>query len=356
MKLPVLFKTLTLLGFFLSTPWSMIVTLPVIANTPTKTQPPKRSKLTLSGHTQPVRALALSPSGQILASGSDDQTIKLWNTTTGKLLHTLNGHRDRIKSILITPDEKTVISTSFDNTIKFWDTQTGKETRAIGEKTGVKAMVLTPDGKTLISGSGDNTIKFRNLQTRKIDRILKAETTAIAITPDGKTLFSGGENGGKIRVWSLTTGKQIRSFTPPIPPKEELINGSERASAPITLAVSNDGKMLLSGGYDDSFQSGGVRTTDGKSFKAWNLQTGKLMHNTSLGTSLDALVISPDSQTFMTSGLNGGLILRDIKTTKSVMELIGHAGGIYGLVMSRDGKTLYSGSGDKSVKVWQIQP
>ncbi|MBE8967036.1 WD40 repeat domain-containing protein [Nostocales cyanobacterium LEGE 12452] len=265
-------------------------------------------------------------------------------------------HRERIKSILITPDNQTLISTSLDNTIRFWNTQTGKEIRTIVEKTGVSAMLLTPDGQTLISGSGDQTIKFRNLKTRKIDRILKVETTALAITPDGKTLFSGGENGGKVRVWSLVTGKQLGSFTPPLPQKEDLINGSERASAPITLAVSNDGTMLLSGGYDDSFQSGGVRSTDSKGFKAWDLKTGKLVHNLSFGMSIDALIISPDSKTFITGGLGREIILRDIKTGKSLMKLTGHAGGIYGLALSSDGKTLYTGSGDKSVKVWQIKP
>ncbi|MBD2494271.1 WD40 repeat domain-containing protein [Nostoc sp. FACHB-280] len=359
MQLPFVFKNLTLIGFYLLIPLSMLPSLQVIADTPsvaTKADKPQRLKLTLSGHTEPVRALALAPNSQLLASGSDDKTIKLWNPNTGALLRTLTGHKEQIKSIVITPDAQTLISTSFDNTIKFWNTQTGEQIRTIGEKTGVRAMLLTPDGQTLISGSGDTTIKFRNLKTRKIDRILKVEATALAISRDGKTLYSGGENGGKIRVWNMLTGKEIRSFTPPLPKKEDLITGTEKASSPITLAVSNDGKMLLSGGYDDSFQSAGVRTTDGKSFKAWNLNTGKLIHNFSLGSSIDALVISPDSKTFITGGLGRSIIVRDIITGKSVLELLGHGGGIYGLALSSDGQTLYSGSGDKSVKVWQIKP
>ncbi|MBE8968313.1 hypothetical protein IQ277_19435 [Nostocales cyanobacterium LEGE 12452] len=125
MKSPILFKTLTLLSLFLLIPFSMIANVPVIANTlntPTNTEQPKRLKRTLSGHTAPVRALTLSASGQVLASGSDDKTIKLWNATTGALLYTLTGHREGIKSIVFTPDEQTLISTSFDNTIKFWNT------------------------------------------------------------------------------------------------------------------------------------------------------------------------------------------------------------------------------------------
>ncbi len=351
---PISWKSLITFGFTLCT--SIIPIVAVTPSAPGNTPKPKQLKLTLSGHTEPVRVLTLSPDGQMLASGSDDKTIKLWNPTTGVLLRTLTGHGDRIKSIVITPDGQTVISSSFDNTIKFWNTQTGKETRTITEKTGVRAMLLTPDGKTLISGSSDKSIKFRNLKTRKIDRILKAETTALSISSDGKTLFSGGDNGGKIRIWNLVTGKQVRSFTPPLPKKEERFSGSEQASPPITIAVSNDGKMLLSGGYDDSFQSAGVRSTDGKSFKAWDLKTGKLVHNLSLGTSIDTLVITPDNKTFITGGLNRNILLRDMKKLKITSELIGHGGGIYGLALSRDGKTLYSGSGDKSVKVWQIQP
>jgi COMPASS component SWD3 len=121
MKLPILFKSSLLLAFFLSSTVSNIP-LPVTANTPanspSNTQQPKRFKLTLSGHTEPVRALTLSSDGKILASGGDDKTIKLWNLSTNALLHTLTGHRDRIKSILMTPDGQTVISSSFDNTIK----------------------------------------------------------------------------------------------------------------------------------------------------------------------------------------------------------------------------------------------
>ncbi len=342
--------SITLLLFGLSGSLANL-TLPIIANSPIHAQPTQQIKLTLSGHTAPVRALALSPNSQVLASGSDDGTIKLWNPATGVLLRTLAGDSGTIKSIIFAPDGQTLISRSSNN-IKFWNSQTGQEIREVTEKSGVNAILLTPNGQTLISASGDRKIKFSNLKTGKISQILQAETTALAISPDGKTLFSGGENGGRIRSWSINTGKQLRSFFAPA--NKEF--SPKKASAPITLVVSHDGQMLLSGGYDDSFQSGPLIQTDGQGFKAWQIKTGKLVHNFSVGTNVDALVISPDNRTFIAGGLARQITLRDLTTGKPVMQLVGHAGGIYALVFSRDGKTLYSGSGDKSVKAWQIIP
>jgi WD40 repeat protein len=72
---------------------------------------------TLTGHEDPVRSVTISPDGQTLASGSEDNTIKLWNVKTGDLLCTLSGHESSVSSVAISPDGQTVASGSFDNTI-----------------------------------------------------------------------------------------------------------------------------------------------------------------------------------------------------------------------------------------------
>jgi WD40 repeat protein len=89
---------------------------PVIANPAKPTNTPIISQpiLTLSGHTEPIRAITISPDGQILASSGDDKTIKLWNLKTGKLLFTLTGHLDGVNSIAISPDGQIVVSCSYD--------------------------------------------------------------------------------------------------------------------------------------------------------------------------------------------------------------------------------------------------
>lgn len=355
MKLPVIFKSLALVAFSLSTSISIIPLYPVTASSVAVTPSAKPVRLTLSGHKAPVRAVAISPNGQIIASGGDEKPVKLWDALTGKLLFDLNGHVQNIKSVAFTTDGTTLVSSDTE-TIILWNTKTGQLIRTItAHKNGVFAAIVTPDGQTLVSAGADNTIKLWDIKTGKLQRSLKAEARVLAVSPDGKTLFSGGENGGKIRIWNLATGKQLRTLTPPRP--KDAFNPEQQASGAISLAISSDGQTLISGGYDDSFQSGALQQTDGKNLKAWNLKTGKLIYNLSIGgAGVDALAISPDGKMFVAGGLGYDVVLRDVKTSKPIITHKGHAGGIYGLAFSRDGKTLVTGSGDKSVKVWQLAP
>jgi WD40 repeat protein len=81
---------------------------------------------TLKGHTAKVLSVAYSPDGKTLASGSIDQTIKLWDVATGKEQATLKGHTRYVASVAFSPDGKTLASGSEDRTIKLWDVTTGK--------------------------------------------------------------------------------------------------------------------------------------------------------------------------------------------------------------------------------------
>jgi WD40 repeat protein len=115
----------------------------------------------LMGHSHIVSSLAMSEDGKLLVSGSWDQTIKVWQLETGKLLRTLKGHRDKVYAIALSPNGQIIASGSADKTIKLWHLQTGE---LLGTFTGhgntVTALAFTASGEMLVSGSLDKTIKI----------------------------------------------------------------------------------------------------------------------------------------------------------------------------------------------------
>jgi WD40 repeat protein len=122
----------------------------------------------LQGHTQSIWLVGFSPDGQILVSGSVDQTVKLWTIANGQCQKTLTGHSDWVASgCSFSLDGQTLISASFDQTIKLWDVLTGECCQTLRGHTGrIWTIALSPDGHTLASGAEDCTVRLWNLTTK----------------------------------------------------------------------------------------------------------------------------------------------------------------------------------------------
>ncbi|QDL12402.1 serine/threonine protein kinase [Brasilonema octagenarum UFV-E1] len=201
-------------------------------------------KSTLTGHTDWVWSVAISPDGKTLVSASIDKTIKIWNLQTGELKSTLTGHTDSVNSVAISPDGKTLVSGSWDNTIKIWNLQTGElKSTLTGHTYWVVSVAISPDGKTLVSGSFDSTIKIWNLQTPELQSTLTGHTYSVysvAISPDGKTLVSGSTDS-TIKIWNLQT-----------PELQSTLTG--HTNVVTSVAISPDGKTLVSGSADKTIK------------------------------------------------------------------------------------------------------
>ncbi|MEH2441116.1 nSTAND1 domain-containing NTPase [Nostoc sp.] len=294
---------------------------------------PGRERNRLQGHDGFVRSVSFSADGKTLASGSDDNTIKLWNLETGKEIRTLKGHNSSVSSVSFSPDGKTLASGSYDKTIKLWNLETGKEIRTLkGHNSFVFSVSFSADGKTLASGSYDKTIKLWNLETGKEIRTLKGHDSyvfSVSFSADGKTLASGSYDK-TIKLWNLETGKEIRT-----------LKGHD--GIVYSVSFSADGKTLASGSVD-------------KTIKLWNLETGKEIR-TLRGHDgfVYSVSFSADGKTLASGSEDKTSKLWNLETGKEIRTLKGHDIPVLSVSFSADGKTLASGSEDKTIKLWNLE-
>ena len=148
---------------------------------------------TLKGHSDWVWSVAFSPDGQMLASSSDDKTVRLWETATGALLQNFKGHSDCIQSVAFSPDSRLLASGSHDKTIRLWGTMTnGLRNTLTGHSDSVKSVAFSPNASLLASGSYDQTIRLWDVTTGSLQHMWRTEgvATKLEFSQDGSYLIT----------------------------------------------------------------------------------------------------------------------------------------------------------------------
>lgn len=170
---------------------------------------------TLKGHTDYVTAVAFVPGGKTLVTGSAgrDRSIRVWNVEKGKELYRItpqtNGHKDWVLDVDVASNGRFFASSSADNTIKIWDTGTGKLLQTLsGHTSWVRSVKISKNNDYLVSGSKDGMVKIWDIKTgaqlHSMDARDKGidEVRAVAFASDNKTVMAGVTNG-TVRIWRL---------------------------------------------------------------------------------------------------------------------------------------------------------
>ena len=201
-------------------------------------------KRILRGHTGWISRIAWSPDGYLLASPSDDETIRIWDVEQGECLVVLNMHKDTVVSVSWSPDGKMLASSSNDTTICIWSTETWEVLASLQEHFDrVNCVAWSPDGKTLASCSKDWTIRIWSTETWKTLLILKfkAPISIVAWSPNGEKLASGSADG-VVRIVNTDNGIVEQIFED----HSLWINGLDWApNTPILASASADNTVMI---------------------------------------------------------------------------------------------------------------
>lgn len=290
----------------------------------------------LSGHADTVSAVTFSPNSLILASGSFDRTVRLWDFLNTKQLQVLKGHSDSVLAVVFSEDGRRLGSASADRTVRLW--HLGSENAVIilhGHNEAVLTIAGSPCGDFFATGSADGSVrlfKWKDGQLVWRSEPLGAFVNAIAFSPDGRLLAFGCADG-VVGFLSTRDGRQVKRLC-------------EMGLSITTLSFSPDGLYLAVGG-------------EGFGVQLWNLPDGKIVRtiHSKLSRSrgwVNALAFSPDSQLVATASMDEVVRIWRVADGKLLRTLKGHNGWVTAVAFSRDGKWIASGSSDKTIRLWQI--
>jgi WD40 repeat protein len=325
---------------------------------------------TLTGHTSSIDAAAFSPDSSILATGSRDSSVTLWDARSGQRLwhyqwrrpvnsvafsptgnllamagqdsgvelldlstecRPLYGHEAQAWSLTFSPDGQTMASAGDDHLLRIWDLGTGREKAVLGgHESLVWAVAFSPDGRILASASHDHTVKLWDAVTLKERLALRGHTDqvrCVAIAPDSGMVASAGRDK-EIKLWDAVSGRLQRSW-----------RGHERKVRAVAFAP--DGRTLASASEDGTV-------------KLWQVATGSLQVVINDTDEIWCMSFSPDGRTLAAGNKAGIVTLLDVSNTKHRLLLQGHTASIKSLAFTPDGRTIATGSDDRNIKLWHV--
>jgi len=328
------------------------------------------------GHSNWVRSVTFSPDGRMVLSGSNDNTLKLWDVATGRELRTFSGHTGIVNSVTFSPDGRQVLSGSYDNTLKLWDAVTGREIRTFKGHTGyVNSVAFSPDGKQVISGSSDNTLKLWDVLTGQEIRTFSGHTetiTSVAFSPNGRQILSGSYDK-TVKLWDVRTGRQIRTIRVYIVTSVEFSpNGRQVLVGEIggnfrvhDSATGNEIRFFADedinyGGFSPSvtFSPNGRQILSGylRNFKLWDAATGQEVRTFSGHTeTINSVAFSPDGKLVLSGSNDNTLRLWDAETGQEIRTFSGNSNWVNSVAFNPSAKQILTGSDDSTMKLWDTE-
>ncbi|MEE3717980.1 AAA-like domain-containing protein [Tumidithrix elongata RA019] len=284
----------------------------------------------LEGHADSINSLDFSLDGTILASASDDGTIKLWQRN-GTPIKTLVGHQGSVDSVSFSPDSQTLLSAGSDGTARLWQRDGTLIKVLTAHRDRISSAVFSPDGSVIATASWDNSIQLWKSNGEEIPTVEpmrdRSAIYSLSFSPNSQLLASAGAQGD-IKIWDRNGNNQLTWQA-----HKNQIN---------SLSFSHDGKIVASASNDGMI-------------KLWRIQDGSLLQTlTGEQSVIFSIHFSPDDRAIASASNDGTIKLWRIQDGKEINTFKKHRGAVYSVRFSPDGETLASGGYDSTIKLWHI--
>lgn len=203
-----------------------------------------KAQFELCCHREQIHFASYSPNGRMIATASDDRTIKLWDAVSGRELRSLGGAPRELWSLAFTPDGRSIAGGTDRGEVFFWDIETGRlEKRMQAHPGSIWSIAFSPDGRTWATASGDATARLWDTATRTLLREFKGHADGLfelAFSPDG-TRLATASNDKTVRFWNVATGHAV-------------LNLQGHTAQVWSVAFSPDGRTLATGSWDQTIR------------------------------------------------------------------------------------------------------
>lgn len=298
------------------------------------------------GHELGIYSLALSPDASLLASGSGDETIALWDVESKQIVKTLYGHQDAVKSVAFSPDGSLLVSGGNDFTIRLWDVASGQLRDVLRQHTHqIWSLAISGDGRTLASGGSDGMVCLWDLSASpqvQLYRILDGHVEPIyvlAISPDGQTLVTG-ESRGIVRVRTIERASMTVQTERILTKHSALVDD---------IAISPDGRWLVTASHD-------------RTVCLWDLASGENIDTVEVEEREGVRVAFHPNRNFIAYSAGDRIFLYDLTPHDLTSHdedpmptmLIGHTHFVRSLTFSPNGELLASCDTDHTIRLWDL--
>ncbi|KAH6974799.1 vegetative incompatibility protein HET-E-1 [Ilyonectria destructans] len=284
---------------------------------------------TLEGHSGPVRSVAFSQDSTLVASASDDRTVRIWRSDMGDCFQELKGHSGPVRSVAFSHDSALVASASNDQTVRIWRADTGECIK--GHSDWVRSIAFSHDSALMASAPDNRTVRIWHADTGECIQELKGQSDwvrSIAFSHDSALIASASDDR-IVRIWRVDSGDCVQEL-------------KAHSRSVRSIAFSHDSTLV-------------ALVSDDRTVRIWHTSTGdRIQELKGHSRLIRSIAFSHDSTLIASASDDRTVRIWRVDAGNCVQELKGHSRSVRSIAFSHDSTLVASGSDDRTVRIWRV--